>query len=87
MPVILGNSERCLRLAQALFDVGINVQPIVYPAVTEQAARLRFFITSNHHEAQIRAAVQATAEAAAGLEQGPGRVAEQPPARQASVEV
>ena len=37
-----------------LSDRGINVQPILYPAVEESAARLRFFIHSEHTEEQIR---------------------------------
>ena len=62
VPVILGNSLDSLRLAQALFDRGINVQPILHPAVEEKAARLRFFITSSHTERQIRETVDAVAE-------------------------
>ena len=55
MPVILGNSIDSLRLSQALFDRGINVQPILHPAVEEKAARLRFFITVEaHREADSR---------------------------------
>ena len=45
VPVILGNSVHCLQLSKALFDRGVNVQPILHPAVEESAARLRFFIT------------------------------------------
>ena len=62
VPVILGNSMDCLRLSQALFERGINVQPILHPAVEEKAARLRFFITSDHTEQQIRDTVDAVAE-------------------------
>ena len=62
VPVITGNSEYALRLSQALFQRGINVQPILYPAVEESAARLRFFITSTHTESQIRETVAAVAE-------------------------
>ncbi|NOZ40128.1 MAG: aminotransferase class I/II-fold pyridoxal phosphate-dependent enzyme [Planctomycetes bacterium] len=62
VPVITGNSEYALRLSQALFQRGINVQPILYPAVEESAARLRFFITSTHTEQQIRETVAAVAE-------------------------
>jgi len=62
VPVILGNSVHCLRLSQALMERGINVQPILHPAVEESAARLRFFITSMHTEQQIRYTVDATAE-------------------------
>jgi hypothetical protein len=60
--VILGNSIDSLRLAQALFDRGINVQPILHPAVEERAARLRFFITSEHSEQQLRDTATAVAE-------------------------
>jgi len=45
------------RLAQALFRRGINVQPILYPAVPERAARLRFFLTAAHSEEQVRQTV------------------------------
>ncbi|MCH2115477.1 MAG: aminotransferase class I/II-fold pyridoxal phosphate-dependent enzyme [Pirellulales bacterium] len=62
VPVITGNSERAVQLSHALFERGINVQPILYPAVEESAARLRFFITSSHTEEQIRTAVEAVAE-------------------------
>lgn len=62
VPVITGNSEYALRLSHALFEGGINVQPILYPAVEESAARLRFFITSTHTEEQIRETVSAVAE-------------------------
>ena len=62
VPVILGNSLHCLRLSQALFERGINVQPILYPAVEEKTARLRFFITATHTEEQIRHTVDVTAE-------------------------
>jgi 7-keto-8-aminopelargonate synthetase-like enzyme len=62
VPVITGNSEHALRLSHQLFLRGINVQPILYPAVEERAARLRFFITSTHTADQIRQTVRAVAE-------------------------
>ncbi|MCE9592176.1 MAG: aminotransferase class I/II-fold pyridoxal phosphate-dependent enzyme [Planctomycetes bacterium] len=67
IPVIVGNSVKSLRLARALFDRGINVQPILHPAVPEHAARLRFFITTNHSETQVRDAVTAIADELAKL--------------------
>ncbi|MBX7165627.1 MAG: aminotransferase class I/II-fold pyridoxal phosphate-dependent enzyme [Pirellulales bacterium] len=67
VPVIVGNSVLALRLSHALRGRGINVQPIVYPAVEESAARLRFFLTSLHREHQIRATVAAVAEELARL--------------------
>ena len=62
VPVILGNSLHCLQLSEALFKRGVNVQPILYPAVEESAARLRFFLTSLHTEEQIHYTVNAMAE-------------------------
>ena len=61
VPVITGNSMVALRLAHRLKADGINVQPILYPAVDESAARLRFFITSEHSEQEIRLTVERTA--------------------------
>jgi 8-amino-7-oxononanoate synthase len=54
VPVITGSSIRAGRLAQAMFARGVNVQPILYPAVPERAARLRFFLTAEHSEEQVR---------------------------------
>src|SRR5215470_16122057 len=57
VPIVTGSSIRAGRLAQAMFRRGINVQPILYPAVPERAARLRFFLTADHNEEQIRGTV------------------------------
>jgi len=58
VPIVTGSSIRAGRLAQALFNRGVNVQPILYPAVPERAARLRFFATASHTEEQIRDTVE-----------------------------
>ena len=68
VPVILGNSINSLKLSRAMFTRGINVQPILYPAVEEQAARLRFFITSEHTAEQIRQTVTALQEELAKID-------------------
>lgn len=62
IPAIVGSSIKATKLSNQLFDKGINVQPILYPAVEERAARLRFFVSSLHNEAQIQSAVEALAE-------------------------
>ncbi|MGB5614616.1 MAG: aminotransferase class I/II-fold pyridoxal phosphate-dependent enzyme [Sedimenticolaceae bacterium] len=62
IPAIVGSSISAARLSEALFLRGINVQPILYPAVEEKAARLRFFISALHSEEQIRHTVAALAE-------------------------
>jgi 7-keto-8-aminopelargonate synthetase-like enzyme len=56
-----------MQLSQALFERGINVQPMIYPAVENDAARLRFFITCLHTEAQLRFTVETVAEELAKL--------------------
>lgn len=67
VPCIVGDSLRTLRLSNALLRRGINVNPIVYPAVPEDLARLRFFVTACHTEQQIRETVAVLAdELAAG---------------------
>jgi 8-amino-7-oxononanoate synthase/acyl carrier protein len=62
VPAIIGDSEKCMRLSQALAARRINVQPIVHPAVEENAARLRFFISATHTEEEIRHTVDCLAE-------------------------
>jgi 7-keto-8-aminopelargonate synthetase-like enzyme len=66
MPCLAGSSERALGLAQALGARGINVQPIFHPAVEEGKARLRFFVTAGHTEAQLDATAAALAAETAG---------------------
>lgn len=73
VPVILGNSLNSLRLSRALFARGISVQPILYPAVEEKAARLRFFITSRHTPDQIRRTITAMQEELAKIDPGYAR--------------
>jgi 8-amino-7-oxononanoate synthase len=62
VPAILGNSLHSLQVSEALRQRGINVQPILYPAVEETAARLRFFVTATHTEQQIRETIEVLAE-------------------------
>jgi len=45
-----------------LLQQGIDAQPILYPAVPESASRIRFFITANHTEEQIRHTVEVLAD-------------------------
>lgn len=68
VPVIVGSSVGAARLSQALFDRGINVQPILYPAVPDSSARLRFFLSAEHTEAQLRQTVAALRAAMSGAQ-------------------
>jgi 8-amino-7-oxononanoate synthase len=65
VPVVVDSSIRAARAAELLFECGVNVQPIIHPAVPERAARLRFFLSYQHEPEQIREAVRLTAEAVA----------------------
>jgi len=62
IPAIVGSSIKTARLSGRLFERGINVQPILYPAVPEKSARLRFFVSSEHTPEQIIDTVQAVRE-------------------------
>jgi 8-amino-7-oxononanoate synthase len=68
VPVILGSSLKAAQVAEALFRRGVNAQPIMFPAVPERAARLRFFLSALHDPAQLRHAVAETAAAVAEVE-------------------
>lgn len=61
VPIIVGDSMQAVRLSQHLLENGVNVHPLVAPAVAEAAARLRFFIACDHTEQQLDQAVDATA--------------------------
>lgn len=62
IPIIVGESIKSVLLSQSLFQRGINVPFMFYPSVPHNAARLRFFITCNHTEEQIRFTIDALAE-------------------------
>jgi 8-amino-7-oxononanoate synthase len=65
IPIILGSSQRAILVSQMLLERGINARPILYPAVRESAARVRFFLTCEHSEEQIVHAVETLAEVVA----------------------
>lgn len=58
VPLITGSSLKAVRLSSAFFEHGINVQPVIYPAVEEKAARLRFFLSETHGEDDIHRACE-----------------------------
>ena len=65
--VIVGDLINAGRMADRLLARGLNVLPIIYPAVPIKAARLRFFLTSEHTPTQVRAAVRIMREELDGL--------------------
>jgi 8-amino-7-oxononanoate synthase len=69
VPLVVGEWTRCIRLSEALFRRGISVMPVIPPAVDDNAARLRFFVTTTHSDEQIRFTVATVAEELARLGQ------------------
>ena len=67
IPVIVGESIATVMLSQELFKRGINVQPVLYPAVPVKSSRLRFFVTAMHTQEDIETAVDTTVEEMAKL--------------------
>ncbi|MDW8443069.1 MAG: aminotransferase class I/II-fold pyridoxal phosphate-dependent enzyme [Acetobacteraceae bacterium] len=65
VPVITRSSIDAAKVSARLLARGINVLPILAPAVPEEAARLRFFLTAAHTAAEIDRAVEETAAALA----------------------
>ncbi len=61
IPLVVGSTHKCLQLSDRLFQQGINVSPVFYPAVEEGAARIRFFLTALHKEDQITHTIETTA--------------------------
>ena len=59
---LIGDSIRAAKLAERLFARGIATIPVTYPAVAMRAARLRFFLTSEHTANQITNAAEVLAE-------------------------
>ena len=62
IPIIVGDSLKSIQLSQNLFKIGINVPFMIHPSVPHNEARLRFFVTCNHTEEQIRFTVKTLAQ-------------------------
>jgi 8-amino-7-oxononanoate synthase len=62
LPVMVGTSLRVGKMTHRLFERGINASPIFSPGVPINAARLRYFVTSEHTPEEIRTTVRTTKE-------------------------
>ncbi|SDQ15823.1 aminotransferase class I/II-fold pyridoxal phosphate-dependent enzyme [Pseudovibrio sp. Tun.PSC04-5.I4] len=62
IPIMIGDPLKATVLSARLLDRGLNVLPIIYPAVPEKSARLRFFITSEHKQEQLDFAIKLLTE-------------------------
>ena len=71
VPLMIGDSLKATVFASRLSKEGVNVLPIIFPAVPEKSARLRYFITSEHTENQIDNAISAFERVAHDFEANP----------------
>jgi 8-amino-7-oxononanoate synthase len=65
VPAIVRESQVAVRLTQVLLDAGIEVQPMVAPAVPADRARLRFFMSCLHTPEQLERTLDGLAQAIA----------------------
>jgi 8-amino-7-oxononanoate synthase len=68
IPIIVGDSLRAARLSALMLTRGVNVQPMVAPAVPNERARLRFFVASTHSEDDLEEAVRVLSAAVRQLD-------------------
>ncbi|HXK53877.1 MAG TPA: aminotransferase class I/II-fold pyridoxal phosphate-dependent enzyme, partial [Hyphomicrobiales bacterium] len=69
IPIMTGATDRAVRLSKALLGQGFLALPIGYPAVPENKARLRFFISSTHSEDDIRRTINAIGDCLEQIDQ------------------
>jgi 8-amino-7-oxononanoate synthase len=62
LPIMVGTSLRVGKMTHRLFARGINASPIFSPGVPINAARLRYFVTSEHTPDEIRTTIRTTRE-------------------------
>lgn len=61
IPYLTGHAVEALTFSSSLAKAGFVVPPVLPPAVPENGARLRFFLTCEHREDQIDAVIEAMA--------------------------
>ena len=61
-PVIIGNSEKAIRISEQLADKGIKISAIRPPTVPKDTARLRITFSAAHEEEHIDSLVKALSE-------------------------
>jgi glycine C-acetyltransferase len=62
-PVMMGDPDTAGRFSQRLFDQGVFAQPVVYPTVAMDKARIRTIVTAAHTDDQLDRALEAFATA------------------------
>jgi len=75
VPLVVGDAERSVRMAEAALEEGVFAQAIRPPTVPEGTSRLRLAVMASHGKAELRDAARALGRAAlkSGLRPGAGR--------------
>jgi glycine C-acetyltransferase len=60
-PVMMGDPDTASRFSQRLFEEGVFAQPVVFPTVAIDKARIRTIVTAAHGEDQLDRALEAFA--------------------------
>jgi glycine C-acetyltransferase len=60
-PVLMGDPETAMRFSDRLTDEGIFAQPVVFPTVALDQARIRTIVTAAHTNAHLDRALEAMA--------------------------
>jgi glycine C-acetyltransferase len=58
-PVLMGDPDSAGRFSQRLFEEGVFAQPVVFPTVAIDRARIRTIVTAAHAETQLDRALEA----------------------------
>ena len=53
IPIMIGDEATAFRVTEDLFEQGVYINPINYPAVAKNRSRLRMSVTAGHSEAEI----------------------------------
>jgi glycine C-acetyltransferase len=60
-PVMMGDPDTASRFSQRLFEEGVFAQPVVFPTVAIDKARIRTIVTAAHSHSQLDQALEAFA--------------------------
>ncbi len=60
-PVMMGDPEVAMRFSDRLMGEGVFAQPVVFPTVALDQARIRTIVTAAHDDAQLDQALEAFA--------------------------
>jgi len=69
--LMIGGSLNTIAVSVDLLGRGFNVMPLIYPAVEEKQARLRFFVTRDHCHEDIEAVLQAVDQSIRSVRKNP----------------